>query len=144
MTACASPTTSATAVRRSMLANRGTDTGPELRLRSALHRGGLRFRKHVRPVESLRCTADIVLRRHRVAVFVDGCFWHSCPEHATRPKTNAEWWRAKLDRTVERDRRNNVVLLEHGWSVVRLWEHQSLDEAVASVLSAITDSNPRI
>src|SRR5690242_18235278 len=86
-------------------ANRGRDTAPERELRSALHRRGLRFRVHQRPEPSLRVTADVVFRRARVAVFVDGCFWHRCPVHATKPKSNSEWWEAKLQANVDRDRR---------------------------------------
>src|ERR1700710_65022 len=79
------------------------DTSPELALRSALHRRGLRFRGHVRPVNGLRREAGLVFLGPRIAVFVDGCFWHSCPQHATEPKNNAEWWKDKLARNRERD-----------------------------------------
>lgn len=124
--------------RRSMLSNRGKDTIPEVRIRSALHRRGFRFSKHVRPLPDLRCTADIVFPRLRIAVFVDGCFWHGCPMHATRPATNAEWWAAKLDRTVQRDQHNVEVLEAAGWVCVRVWEHQSVDEVCQLVGNAVT------
>src|SRR4051794_31087677 len=104
------PAPSSAAARAVMLANRGAETGPEVALRSALHRRGLRFRKHVQPIASLRCRADVVFPGAKVAVFVDGCFWHRCPIHATFPKANAAWWKAKLDETHQRDRRNDAVL----------------------------------
>lgn len=133
------PTAASPAVSRSMRSNRSTDTTPELRLRSALHRRGRRFRKHRRPVPGLRCTADIVFPRHRVAVFVDGCFWHCCPTHGTRPVRNGDWWAAKLDRNVERDRRNDRHLTEHGWTVLRVWEHEDTDVAVTRIITALDD-----
>ena len=98
-------------------------------LRRELHRRGLRYRVNFRPEPSLRCTPDITFSRARVVVFVDGCFWHVCPEHGTRPKANAEWWGAKLTRNVERDRGADVTLTELGWSVVRVWEHESTLDA---------------
>jgi DNA mismatch endonuclease (patch repair protein) len=113
-----------------MRGNRGTDTRPEIVLRSALHRIGLRFRKHVAPIPAVRCRADVVFRRQRVAVFVDGCFWHQCPQHGVRPETNKGYWAEKLRRNVERDRRNEAELEAHGWTVIRVWEHDDpLDAA---------------
>jgi len=99
---------------------RTAGTGPELALRWELHRRGLRYRVNVK---NLSGRPDIALTRARVAVFVDGCFWHGCPEHAVAPKANAEWWRVKLDANVARDRRNDAVLQNSGWVVVRAWEH---------------------
>jgi DNA mismatch endonuclease (patch repair protein) len=106
------------------------DTTPELAIRSELHRRGFRFRVDRAPLPGLRSRADIVFGPARVAVYVDGCFWHSCPEHATRPKANAEWWERKLTRNQERDRETNQVLTENGWTVVRVWEHE--DPVVAA------------
>lgn len=100
------------------------DTQPELAIRSELHRRGFRFRVDRAPVPGLRSRADIVFGSARIAVYVDGCFWHSCPEHGTRPQANAEWWARKLDRNRERDRETDRVLREHGWQVVRIWEHE--------------------
>ena len=100
------------------------DTAPELALRSELHRRGLRFRVDRAPVRGLRSRADIVLGPARVAVYVDGCFWHSCPEHGTQPVANAEFWERKLARNRERDAATNRVLGEHGWAVLRFWEHE--------------------
>lgn len=116
-----------------MQSNRSRDTAPELALRSALHRRGLRFRKHVRPVVGLRCTVDVLFPTERLAVFVDGCYWHSCPEHGSYPITNGEWWRAKLTATRERDEHNTQILTSAGWTVLRVWEHEDADLAAARV-----------
>jgi len=124
-------------VRRTMQGNRSTNTSPEVRLRSALHRSGLRFFIHQRPCPEVRCRVDVVFPRSRVAVFVDGCFWHSCPTHGNQPRVNSEWWRAKLERNRRRDERNDAELAEAGWRVVRIWEHESVGEAVARVRTAV-------
>jgi DNA mismatch endonuclease (patch repair protein) len=81
---------------------------------------------------------DIVFPPARLAVFLDGCFWHGCPIHASWPKTNAEWWRNKIEINRQRDRNTDQRLSAGGWSVLRIWEHQSLDEAVACVVAALT------
>ncbi len=118
-----------------MQANRRTDTGPEMRLRSALHREGRRFRKDypIRVEGGRRIKVDIAFPGARLAVFVDGCFWHRCPEHATEPKANRDFWRAKLDRNVARDREVDRALRNAGWRVVRIWEHESVEGAVALI-----------
>src|SRR3954452_12998483 len=95
-------------------ANRGRDTGPERQLRSALHQRGLRYRVNRRVEADLRATVDIACGPGRVAVFVDGCFWHRCPEHGTLPKANGDWWLRKLDANVARDRRNDAALRSRG------------------------------
>ena len=121
-----------------MQGNRKRDTRPELALRSELHRRGLRYRVDTRPLKSLRCRADIVFPRQKVAVFVDGCFWHGCPEHGTSPKTNAAYWSAKIARNVERDRLNEAELSAAGWVVVRVWEHEvpvDVADRIARILS---------
>jgi DNA mismatch endonuclease (patch repair protein) len=100
------------------------DTRPELAIRRELHARGLRYRVDVSPVPSLRGRADILFRQARVAVYVDGCFWHSCPEHGVLPKGNREWWREKLAANVRRDRSTESTLAELGWRVVRVWEHE--------------------
>lgn len=112
---------------------RQKDTVPELALRRALHSMGYRFRVHVSPVPGLRRTADIVFPSERVAVFVDGCFWHCCPQHGTVPKNNREWWTAKLQRNVLRDRDTSVQLEQAGWQVMRVWEHEDSGEAALRV-----------
>jgi DNA mismatch endonuclease, patch repair protein len=122
------------------------DTHPELALRRELHRRGLRFRVSRRPLRALRSTADIVFGPVKVAVYVDGCFWHSCPEHATCPVSNGRWWEAKLARNRERDRATDAALTEAGWLVVRVWEHeQSVDAAdrVEAVVRTRRGPNPR-
>lgn len=127
------PEASSAGVRAVMRGNRGRDTGPEVRIRSALHRMGLRFRKHQRPLDGLRCEADIVFPRERVAVFVDGCFWHGCPVHGRVPKGNGDYWSEKLWRNRRRDRRNDVALHAMGWLVIRVWEHEGTDEVATRV-----------
>jgi DNA mismatch endonuclease (patch repair protein) len=115
------------------------DTAPELALRRRLHGLGFRYRLHQRPLPELGRTADIVFRSRRLAVFVDGCFWHGCPEHATSPKTNGEWWGAKLARNTERDMDTDRRLTEAGWRVVRVWEHEDplvAGERIAAILRA--------
>jgi DNA mismatch endonuclease, patch repair protein len=88
----------------------------------------------------LHVTADVVFRRARVAVFVDGCFWHVCPLHGTMPKSNRAWWADKLQANVERDRRTDVALAEHGWRVLRIWEHESSEQAADRVEQLLRDS----
>lgn len=117
---------------------RSWDTAPEKRLRSALHRCGLRYRVHARPLPDLRREADIVFRRARVAVFVDGCFWHSCPQHGAVPRNNATWWRRKFDATRRRDRDTDRKLRAAGWTAVRIWEHEAVEEGVRRVVLALS------
>jgi DNA mismatch endonuclease (patch repair protein) len=104
-------------------------------LRRELHRRGLRFRVDFRfDMDGLRRRrADLAFTRRRVAVFVDGCFWHVCPEHATAPRANGAWWAAKLAGNVARDRDTDARLAEAGWTVVRVWEHESVTEAADRV-----------
>src|SRR5690349_1319610 len=97
------PKPSSEEARRRMERQAQRNTSPETALRSELHRRGLRFRIHQRPIAGLRREADIALASARVAVFVDGCFWHGCPDHATWPKANKEWWRTKIQRNQDRD-----------------------------------------
>ncbi len=120
-----------------MLANKGKDNLTELRLRRALHARGLRYFVHRRPVEGVRCAPDLVFPGIWLAVFLDGCFWHRCPEHQTAPVTNGDWWRAKLDRNQARDGEHNQALEAAGWSVLRIWEHQPLAEAVDLVVRRV-------
>ncbi len=124
-------------VRLRMSRQASRDTTPELALRSVLHRLGLRYRVGLRPVSSLRGTADIVFTAARVAVYVDGCFWHMCPAHSTMPTNNAVWWKAKLEGNRARDRRTDEVLRARGWQVVRVWEHEDADEAAVRVAMAV-------
>lgn len=105
------------------------DTGPEIALRRELHRRGLRFRKHY-PVQG---RPDLAFPRVRLAVFVDGCFWHRCPSHSSSPKHNSAWWESKLAANVERDGRQTRDLCESGWTVLRVWEHESVVDAADDV-----------
>lgn len=121
-------------------ANRRTGTKPEIRLRSALHRRGHRFRKdHLLRAGTVRVRPDVVFTRWKVAVFVDGCFWHGCPDHQHVPKSNREYWVPKLAANVERDRRVDAALTEAGWIVLRIWEHDDVAGAVAQIEKAMNE-----
>jgi DNA mismatch endonuclease, patch repair protein len=125
--------------RRRLERQRRRDTKPELLLRSALWQRGLRYRVDY-PVVGRRRRADIAFTRAKVAVFVDGCFWHGCPQHGTLPKNNADWWRAKLTANITRDRTTDRYLQEAGWLVMRFWEHDDPSGAADKVEQAV---NPR-
>ena len=114
------------------------DNPLELSIRRLVHAAGLRYRVDVAPEPGLRRRADLLFRKARVAVFVDGCFWHCCPRHATWPKNNAAWWRAKLLGNVARDRDTDRRLRRAGWHVVRIWEHEDPARAVASLIRIVT------
>ena len=109
-----------------MLGNTWRDTSPEVVLRSILHRRGRRFQKRKTiSLDGKRWTQpDIVFSGAHLAVFVDGCFWHRCPEHGTEPRSNTAYWKPKLDRNVARDRDTEAQLRERGWTVLRAWEHE--------------------
>lgn len=113
------------------------DTAPEMEVRRRLHAAGLRYRVHTRPLSQLRRTADVSFPRARVAVFVDGCFWHSCPEHGTAPVANGGWWVAKLSKNVARDADTDRRLTDAGWLVVRVWEHEDPVVAADRVAKAV-------
>ena len=129
------PAASSDSVRSRMSKQRSRDTQAEIQVRRLLHARGVRYRVDARPEPDLRCKADIVWRALRLTVFIDGCFWHGCPEHATRPKANSEWWAQKLDDNVRRDRRTDLALNARGWTVLRFWEHEE-PEAVADSICA--------
>jgi DNA mismatch endonuclease (patch repair protein) len=114
------------------------DTLPEVAVRRLLHAAGLRYRVNV-PVPGMRRrTIDIVFPRLKIAVFMDGCFWHGCPQHATQPKSNAEWWRTKLDKNMARDTETTEHLRAEGWTVLRFWEHEVPVEAARIVQEIVT------
>ena len=124
--------------RRNMQAIRRRDTKPELAVRSLLHARGLRYRCDLRlKIGERSVRPDIVFTRRKVAVFIDGCFWHSCPEHSKPPKNNTGYWHPKLQRNHERDVENTAVLEGAGWIVVRAWEHIPASEIAQQVQSAI-------
>lgn len=123
--------TAATAIGK---ANRRRDTKPEVLLRSALHARGLRFRKdYLIRLPEFRVRVDVVFTRREVAVFVDGCFWHRCPEHGRVPKSNLDYWEPKLQANVDRDARVTAGLTEAGWIVRRFWEHIDPERAAGEV-----------
>lgn len=124
-----SPSASSLAAHNRMVANRRRDTKPERLLRSALHRKGLRFRVDAPPLQGVRRRADIVFVRAKVAVFIDGCFWHGCPIHWTKSKSNTEFWDQKIAMNRERDRETNERLEGQGWMSIRVWEHEPIDES---------------
>jgi DNA mismatch endonuclease, patch repair protein len=130
---------SSDAIRRTMLGCRSRDTRPELALRSAVHRLGLRFFVARRPVDGIRRTADLVFPGAQLAVFLDGCFWHGCLEHFVPPSTNPDYWRQKIDGNVERDRNTDDRLGDSGWVPLRFWEHESAHDAALVVLQTVKD-----
>lgn len=128
------------ATRASMRSNRGRDTAPEMAVRRRLHAVGLRYRVSVRPLVDVRRTADLVFRRQKVAVFVDGCFWHGCPEHYQSPSRNASYWAEKRARNLERDLETDTLLIARGWRPLRFWEHEvkrNLEAVVADIVNAV-------
>lgn len=127
-----------------MKSNKGRDTKPELAVRRAAHALGLRYRVSVRPLPTLRRTADLVFPRLKVAVFIDGCFWHGCPTHHTVAITNASFWAEKVRRTRERDAETDERLRGAGWTVVRIWEHDPPEAAAELIQSAVRESRARL
>jgi DNA mismatch endonuclease, patch repair protein len=132
-----SPKSSSSEISARMRRTGRRDTAAELAIRRELHRRGYRYRVDQRPSDRMRTRADILFTRWRVAVFVDGCFWHGCPEHGTAPKANAVWWREKITANIARDRRADAALAAEGWLVVRIWEHEEIPNAVARVEEAL-------
>ncbi|WP_165771397.1 DNA mismatch endonuclease Vsr [Clavibacter tessellarius] len=128
---------SSDASRRVMRSNRRRDTAPELAVRRILHAEGMRYRIDSRVVRETRSRADIAFTRQRIAVFIDGCFWHSCPEHLHLPKANADYWIPKLTRNVERDAEVTAVLRGLGWTVLRFWEHEPAPEVADRIIAAV-------
>ena len=130
------------AKRRAMQRQRERDTKPELELRRELHRLGLRYRVQRCPLPTLRRKLDVVFGPSRVVVDVHGCFWHSCPEHATRPKTNRAWWDEKLATNRRRDEDTARRLADEGWLLVVVWEHEDPAIAAQRVHSTVTARRP--
>ena len=128
-------TDAATSARLSK--QRRRDTKPEVALRRELHRRGLRYFVDRAPLKGMRRRADVVFPRRKVAVYVDGCFWHSCPIHATQPRNNAQWWADKLSANVARDRNTDERLEAEGWTVVRVWAHEPAADVAEKVAQAL-------
>ena len=138
------PVPSSQAVTAVMKGNRKIGSKPETQLRSRLHQLGYRFRKNF-PIRAgeLRVKPDVVFTKKRLAVFVDGCFWHRCPIHGTEPVVNTSYWEPKLMRNVVRDRRVDEALSSAGWQVIRIWEHESVEEAARVVANALAAETGR-
>lgn len=134
---------SSPSVRRSMLGNRSRDTSPEMVVRRYLHGLGFRYRVHARPIKDWNRRADILFPRAKISIFVDGCFWHGCPKHYVSPKSNREYWAAKIARNIERDIETSARLKSDGWLVIHVWEHEDLkrkaDEIVDLVQSRLAE-----
>lgn len=128
---------SSPATRAVMQGNRRRDTRPEMAVRRECHARGLRYRVDARPLATLNRRADLVFSRAKVAVFVDGCLWHGCPEHVTTIKTNADYWGPKIARNVARDRDTDRRLEEAGWTALRAWEHEDPSEVADRVEAAV-------
>ena len=124
-----------------MLGNKARDTKPELAVRRLLHAHGYRYRVNYRASRDIRRTADIVFSRRRIAVFIDGCFWHGCPLHGTSPKANSDYWGPKLAKNVERDLDTTARLTAEGWMVLRFWEHETPEHVAGEIEAAILKSS---
>jgi DNA mismatch endonuclease (patch repair protein) len=120
-----------------MRANRRRDSRPEMAVRSAVHRRGLRYRVDAQPLQDLRRRADLVFVSARVAVFVDGCFWHGCPSHGTSPATNSEYWTEKIGGNKRRDLDTDARLADAGWLSLRFWEHDDPTQAAERIASVV-------
>lgn len=130
------------ASRAVMQANRRRDTSPEMAVRRLAHAEGLRYRVDAKPLPQLNRRADLVFTRAKVAVFIDGCYWHGCPLHGTAAQSNADYWRTKIARNRERDAETNQRLGDAGWLVVRAWEHDDPTSVVTRIINAVR-SPPR-
>jgi DNA mismatch endonuclease (patch repair protein) len=125
-----------------MQGNRSRDTSRELAVRRALHTMGLRYRVNARPLPELRRTADIVFRPAKIAIFIDGCFWHGCPEHYTAPASHVEYWFEKIICNQARDRETDAALEEAKWLSLRFWEHIEVEEATNVIATHVQSRQP--
>lgn len=133
------PKPTSAAVTEVMKANKRTNTKPEVLIRSSLHRLGYRFRKDLAiKAENRKPRPDIVFTKKKVAVFIDGCFWHYCPQHGHIPKSNVKYWDAKLKRNAHRDSLDTKDLQRAGWTVLRIWEHTPIDKAVDEIVKSLS------
>lgn len=138
------PAPSSEAALARMKAAKPRDTAPEKALRSALHRKGLRFRIDEKPIGNLNRKADIVFRSVRIAIFVDGCFWHGCPIHGTQAKANAEFWTWKIKQNQERDLDTTNRLEAAGWLVIRVWEHEDPEELSQKIYDIVVERKQQV
>ncbi len=122
-----------------MRGNRSRDTRPELAVRSAVHRRGLRYRVSVRPLPDVRRSADLVFPSARVAVFVDGCYWHGCPDHYVPSLSNQDYWTAKISKNRARDADTNTQLLANGWLPLRVWAHEDPEQAADRIVLIVRE-----
>ncbi|MFE9001838.1 very short patch repair endonuclease [Streptomyces sp. NPDC007875] len=129
--------------RRNMQAIRSRDTKPEKLIRRLVHAQGLRYRVSAKPLPDLRRTADMVFRPAKVAVFIDGCYWHGCPEHYVPPKTNSGYWSGKVAGNIARDRDTDQRLAKAGWTVLRFWEHESAHSCALAIAATVARLRPR-
>lgn len=130
------PLSPAVSARMSRQASK--DTAAELAVRRLLHAGGLRYRVEYPVPGMARRRIDVAFTSVKLAVLIDGCFWHGCPQHATQPKSNAEWWRQKLDRNMARDAETTAHLVAAGWEVMRFWEHEVAEDVALRIAAAVT------
>ncbi|MEV5105722.1 very short patch repair endonuclease [Streptomyces massasporeus] len=133
---------SSAARRRNMQAIRNRDTKPEWLIRRLVHAKGLRYRVAAKPLPGLRRTADMVFGPAKVAVFIDGCYWHGCPQHYVPPRTNPGYWSDKVARNVARDRDTDQRLAAAGWTVLRFWEHEPAAECAAQIAAEVATRRP--
>jgi DNA mismatch endonuclease (patch repair protein) len=131
------PSASSEAARKRMQSTRRRDTAPEMALRAVLYRMGLRYRVDRKPLPDLSRRADVVFTPARVAVYVDGCFWHGCPIHGTWPKQNAQFWREKIEANRRRDADTDRRMADAGWLVIRVWGHEDPGEAAERVAAVV-------
>ncbi len=131
---------SSPSVRRTMQANRGRDTGPEMKLRRLLYAAGFRYRVDWPMPGDRRRRIEIAFPGRKIAVFVDGCFWHRCPAHYVPPKANADFWSIKIQSNVERDARTTAELIAAGWLVLRFWEHEDPRQMAERIGAAVRDA----
>lgn len=125
-----------------MQGNRRRDTKPEMSVRRLVHAAGLRYRVDSRPLPHLNRRADLVFTRAKVAVFVDGCYFHGCPAHGTKSKTNAAYWSAKIAGNRDRDADTDRRLVEAGWLPLRIWEHEDLADSASRVIQTVRERSP--
>lgn len=132
------PIASSEVVRANMKRQKRRDTRCELAVRRHLHSVGLRYRVDFRPLQSQRFRADIGWKSLKLAIFIDGCFWHGCPEHGTTPRSNTEWWTEKLSQNKQRDVRAVQQLEDEGWTVLRFWEHEPAEKVADVIISLVS------